>query len=156
MSAFDAMEVGAMHTFGCYVVTREECLSFAAKFDPQPFHLTDEGAAASMFGRLAASGWHTIAIASALLIAEWQSDQGRYPKILGGLGVDELRWLAPVYPDDILRMEMNVLDKRVSGRDPSKGILTLGIKLLNQADTPVFTDKKIMLVQSSHTAPSDE
>src|SRR5258708_4207446 len=145
MSAFGAMEVGAAHAFGRYVVTREECLCFAAKFDPQPFHLTDDGAAASVFGRLVVSGWHTCAIASALLIGEWQGDQARYPKILGGLGVNDLRWLVPVYPDDILRMETSVLDKRVSGRDSSKGILTLGIKLLNQADAPVFTQTTIML-----------
>ena len=88
-------------TFGSYEVTREEVLEFAHKYDPQPFHLSDEAAAKTHFGRIAASGWHTCAMTMAV-IARYVVDDEQAG--LGSPGVDELRWLKPVYPGDTLHV----------------------------------------------------
>ncbi|RZM19603.1 MAG: acyl dehydratase, partial [Sphingomonas sp.] len=69
MQYFEDIEVGRTASFGSYAVTREEVMDFAAKYDPQPFHLSDEAAAQTHFGRLSASGWHTCAMVMAMLVA---------------------------------------------------------------------------------------
>jgi acyl dehydratase len=68
---FEDLEVGAEAYYGCYEVTREEVLEFARKYDPQPFHLSDEEAAKTHFGRLSASGWHTCAMTMAVIAGMW-------------------------------------------------------------------------------------
>ena len=108
MRYFEDLEIGAETFFGSYEVTREEVLDFARKYDPQPFHLSDEAAAKTHFGRLAASGWHTCAMTMAV-IARYVVDDEQAG--LGSPGVDELRWLKPVYPGDTLH---------VRGRSSSK------------------------------------
>ncbi len=115
MLYFEDIEVGATRGFGPYEVTREEVLAFAGKYDPQPFHLSDEAAAKTYFGRLSASGWHTCAMTMAMYVAYMKE----HPQAaLGAAGVDELRWLKPVYPGDVLRAESVVLEKRASAAAP--------------------------------------
>ena len=99
MIYFEDLEIGAETDFGSYEVTREEVLEFARKYDPQPFHLSDEEAAKTHFGRLAASGWHTAAMTMAV-IARHVVDEEQAG--LGSPGIDELRWTKPVYPGDTL------------------------------------------------------
>ena len=103
MIYWEDLEVGSETLFGHYDVTREEVLDFARKYDPQPFHLSDEEAAKTHFGRIAASGWHTCAMTMAVIarhvVAEGQAG-------LGSPGVDELRWLKPVYPGDTVTIEV--------------------------------------------------
>ena len=101
MKYFEDLEVGAETEFGTYEVTREEVLEFARKYDPQPFHLSDEAAAKTHFGRLAASGWHTTAMTMAV-IARYVVEHEQAG--LGSPGIDELRWLKPVYPGDTLHV----------------------------------------------------
>lgn len=96
MRWFEDYEVGRIERVGGYQVTREEVVEFASKYDPQPFHLDDAAAEASpIFGRLAASGWHTCAMTMRMLTDGWTED-GHFS--LGGNAVDELRWMKPVYP----------------------------------------------------------
>ena len=83
-------------------VTREATLAFARDFDPQPFHLDDAAAAASLFGRLAASGWHTFAMAMRMMCDAYLLESSS----LGSPGIDNLRWLKPVYPGDTLSMRL--------------------------------------------------
>ena len=105
MPYFEEYEEGRIERFGAYRVTREDVIEFASKFDPQPFHLDDAAAAASpIFGRLAASGWHTCAIVMRMLTDEWTDAEGYFS--LGGTGVDELRWTRPVYPGDTITIEV--------------------------------------------------
>ncbi|WP_447411699.1 MaoC/PaaZ C-terminal domain-containing protein, partial [Clostridium perfringens] len=85
------------------------------KYDPQPFHLSDEAAAKTHFGRLAASGWHSCAMTMAMLVAHMNEDRAAS---LGSPGIDELRWLKPVYPGDRLRCETEVLETRRSASRP--------------------------------------
>jgi len=108
---FEDLEVGKETYFGSYQVTREEVIDFARKYDPQPFHLSDEEAAKTHFGRLAASGWHTCAMTMAVIARHVVADDQAG---LGSPGVDELRWLKPVYPGDELTVRQTIVDAKAS------------------------------------------
>ena len=136
MQYFEDIEVGATARFGDYPVTREEVIAFAEKYDPQPFHLSDEAAAATHFGRLSASGWHTCAMTMAMLVAHLKANE---QAALGSPGIDELRWRTPVYPGDRLRCETEVLEKRRSASRPEMGIYKSRMTVLNQDDVVVMT-----------------
>jgi acyl dehydratase len=133
---FEDLVVGAKASFGRYEVTREEVTDFARKYDPQPFHLSDDAAAQTHFGRLSASGWHTMAMTMAMLVEHFKEHRQAG---LGSPGVDELRWLRPVYPGDVLRVETELLEKRVSASRPEMGITKSRTTVFNQDDAPVMT-----------------
>lgn len=134
-SYFEDVEVGARASFGRYDVTREEVVDFASRYDPQPFHLSDEAAGATHFGRLSASGWHTCAMTMAMLVEHLKDTR---QASLGSPGIDELRWLKPVYPGDTLRCETEVLEKRVSASRPEMGITKSRMTVFNQDDMAVM------------------
>jgi acyl dehydratase len=135
MLYLDDIEVGTTRSFGRYEVTREEVLEFAAKYDPQPFHLSDEAAAQTHFGRIAASGWHTCAMTMSMFVAEMKA----HPQAsLGAAGIDELRWLKPVYPGDVLRCESETLEVRPSQSKPHMGSVKHRMTTFNQHDEPVL------------------
>lgn len=136
MQYFEDIAVGDTAAFGSYPVTREETVAFAAKFDPQPFHLDDAAAARTHFGRLAASGWHTTAMMMAMIVENFAATE---QASLGSPGIDELRWLKPVFPGDTLRCESEVIDKRRSATRPELGIYRSRMSVLNQHDEPVMT-----------------
>ena len=143
MQYFEDIPVGQKHAFGRYEVTREEVLEFARKYDPQPFHLDDEAAAQTHFGRLSASGCHTCAMTMAMLV---DSMKGRRQAGLGSPGVDDLRWLKPVYPGDTLRVETEVFEKRRSASRREMGIFKSRVSVFNQHDEPVLQMISIGLV----------
>ena len=136
MQYFEDIEVGATARFGAYAVTREEVVAFAEKFDPQPFHLSDEAAAQTHFGRLSASGWHTAAMTMSMVVENLQANRQAG---LGSPGIDELKWLKPVYPGDTLRCETEILEKRVSASRPEMGIFKSRMTVRNQHDVAVMT-----------------
>jgi acyl dehydratase len=106
---------------------------FAAQFDPQPFHLDEAAATSSIFGGLAASGWHTAAMTMRLLTeGEFQVAGG-----LIGLGLQELRWPRPVRPGDTLRVQVEILATRESRSRPEHGLVTTRTTTLNQRDETV-------------------
>ena len=144
MQYFEDIPVGQRHSFGRYEVTREEVLGFAGKYDPQAFHLDDAAAAKTHFGRLSASGWHTCAMTMAMLVGNLND---RKQAGLGSPGVDELRWLKPVYPGDTLRVETEVFEKRRSASRREMGIFKSCVKVFNQHDEPVLAMISIGLVQ---------
>lgn len=136
MRYFEDLVVGEKASFGRYEVTREEVTDFARKYDPQPFHLSDEAAARTHFGRLSASGWHTTAMTMSMLVAQFQAN----PQAgLGAAGIDELRWLKPVYPGDTLRCETELLDKRESRSRPEMGSTRTRTVVFNQNDVAVMS-----------------
>ncbi len=143
MKYLEDMQVGITRKFGAYAVTREEVLEFARKYDPQPFHLSDEAAAKTHFGRLAASGWHTCAMTMAMLVEDGKANP--YAG-LGSPGVDELRWLKPVYPGDTLRVEMEIVEVTPSRSKPDLGSFRSAISVFNQADEPVMRMTSIVLI----------
>ena len=144
MRYFEDVEVGATDRFGEYHVTRDEVVEFAAKYDPQPFHLSDEAAAETHFGRLAASGWHTCAMTMSMFVARMQENP---QAALGAAGVDELRWLKPVYPGDTLRCEVTVIEKTPSRSRPDMGSLRSQMAVFNQHDEPVMRFTALGLIR---------
>lgn len=136
MQYFEDIEVGRTASFGSYAVTREEVMDFAAKYDPQPFHLSDEAAAQTHFGRLSASGWHTCAMVMSMVVENLKENQQAG---LGSPGIDELKWVKPVYPGDTLRCETEILEKRVSASRPEMGIFKSRMRVFNQDDVMVMT-----------------
>jgi acyl dehydratase len=144
MIYLEDLEVGQKAAFGSYGVTREEVIEFASKYDMQPFHLSDEAAAKTHFGRIAASGWHTCAMTMAMIAKEViQTEQAG----LGSPGVDELRWLKPVYPGDTLRVESEIVEVRPSRSKPEIGSVRSAVTVLNQDDVPVMTFTSIVLMR---------
>ena len=114
-------------------VEPERIKSFAAEFDPQPFHLDEDAARASFFGGLAASGWHTAAMTMRLLV---ESDLRPAGGIIGA-SFDEFRWTKPVRPGDELRVEVEVLEVRASTSKPDQGVIKVRTTTLNQHGEPV-------------------
>jgi len=121
-------------------VEASEIKSFAADFDPQPFHLDDTAARDTAFGGLAASGWHTAALTMSLIVGSDFRPAG----ILGFGG--DLQWLKPVRPGDELRVDSEVLDLRPSKSRPDQGIVTMRVTTLNQHGEAVQTFTPTLLV----------
>ncbi len=143
MIYFEDLVVGTKAAFGRYAVTREEVIEFASKYDPQAFHLDDEAAAQTHFGRLSASGWHTCAMTMAMLVDNLKTTQQAG---LGSPGHDELRWIKPVYPGDTLRCETELLEKRQSVSKPEMGIFRSKIMVFNQHDVMVMSFISIAMI----------
>lgn len=136
MQYFEDLEVGTKAAYGHYEVTREEVIEFASKYDPQPFHLDDEAAAQTYFGRLSASGWHTCAMTMRMMVEHFSQNRAAS---LGSPGIDELRWLKPVYPGDTLRVESELIEKRQSQSKPHMGFTKTRQTTFNQHGEPVMT-----------------
>ena len=143
MRYLEDLKVGEQASFGQYQVTREEVIAFARKYDAQPFHLSDEAAAQTHFGRLAASGWHTCSMTMAMLVENLEA----HPQAgLGSPGVDELRWLKPVFPGDTLRCESEIIEVRPSRSKPDLGSYRSTVSVFNQHDEPVLRFTSIVLI----------
>ena len=130
---FEDLKVGMTFRSGEVVVDPARVKSFAAEFDPQPFHLDEAAARGSRFGGLVASGWHTAAMTMRLLV----TSELRIAGGLIGLGVDDLQWPAPVRPGDVLRAESQVLESRPSRSGAPRGIVLMRTTTLNQGGTVV-------------------
>lgn len=132
---WEDFRVGEVREFGNYHVTREAVLAFAREFDPQPFHLDDAAAEASLFGRLAASGWHTCAMAMRMLCDAYLLESAS----LGSPGIESLKWLAPVYPGDTLSVRFTVLESRPLASRPGVGLIRSSWRVLNQDGVVVLS-----------------
>ncbi|KUR77439.1 MaoC family dehydratase [Novosphingobium sp. FSW06-99] len=152
MQFYEDLVVGEIHRFGAYAVTREEVIAFASKYDPQPFHLDDAAAAATHFGRLSASGWHTCAMTMAMLV-ERHRDTGHQG--LGSPGVDDVRWLRPVYPGDTLSVETELLEKRRSATKPDRGIFRTATRVFNQDNVMVMSMTSRAMIRTRDPAGTD-
>lgn len=126
--------VGSTREIGPMAVTREATVAFAKAWDPQPFHLDDDAAAASLFGRLSASGWHTCAMAMRMMCDAYLLDTAS----LGSPGIESLKWLAPVFPGDTLRGRLTVLGARPMNSKPHIGLVRSHWQIVNQHGEPVL------------------
>jgi acyl dehydratase len=144
MIYFEDLVVGAETEFGTYEVTREEVLEFARKYDPQPFHLSDEEAAKTHFGRIAASGWHTAAMTMAVIA---RHVVGHKQAGLGSPGIDELRWKKPVYPGDTLHVRGRILETTPSRSRPDMGSFRTQTTVTNHNGDVVMTFISIVLMR---------
>jgi acyl dehydratase len=120
--------------YGPRPVTREEIVAFAKEFDPQPIHLDEAAARASILGGLSASGWHSCAMAMRMIADGFLLEAAS----MGAPGVDEVRWPAPVRPGDSIMLRATVLDTRVSRSRPEMGFVTFQFELVNQSGAVVM------------------
>jgi acyl dehydratase len=137
----DDLSIGQRFTSPTLTVTAEEIKSFAAKFDPQPFHLDDDAAKHTLFGGLAASGWHTAAMTMRMLV------EGGAP-LAGGIigGGGEIAWPRPTRPGDVLHVEAEVIDIIPSKSKPDRGMVLIRSETKNQDGDPVqITTMKLVV-----------
>jgi len=126
---------GRVFEHGPHRVPRAEMIEFAAEFDPQPFHLDEEAARATMFGGLAASGWYSCSVLMRMMADAFVLDAAS----MGAPGVEEVKWLAPIRPDDELHMRASVMEARASRSRPDMGFARIRYELFNGAGELVMT-----------------
>jgi acyl dehydratase len=119
---------GSVFRFGSVKVEEKEIIDFATRFDPQVFHTDPEAARKTAFGGLVASGWHTVSIAMRMLVDNRLS----HVATLGSPGVDELRWLKPVRPGNILTVRLTIIEVRRSRSKPDRGTVSQIVEVLNE------------------------
>jgi len=129
--------VGDVTELGTVEVERDEMVEFARRYDPQPFHIDEEAAAAGPFGGLAASGWHTAALFMSMFVRSILLDSAS----MGSPGVDELRWTAPVRPGDRLTGRVTVTAAEPSAKRADRGTIFTANEVLNQDGDVVMTLK---------------
>jgi acyl dehydratase len=125
---WEDLEIGQIRDLGSLSPTAEEIVAFASQFDPQPFHLDPEAAKASVFGGLCASGWHTCSLAMRLMVTNFLHESSS----LGSPGLENIKWLKPVFPGDTLRMQHTITEKRVMGKRPDVGLVRTIWEMFNQ------------------------
>lgn len=148
MRYFEDVHVGDTATLGSHTITREEIIAFARQFDPQPFHLDEAQARASIYGGLIASGWHTASLMMRLIVDGWANDMAG----MGSPGIDELRWLLPVRPGDTLTASITVLEVKPSTRRPDRGTTRSLCELHNQEGQLVLRAIGINMIRRRPTA----
>lgn len=136
------LSVGQTFRSSVVRVDADQIRTFAAEFDPQPFHLDEAAGRASLFGGLVASGWHTAALTMRLMV------QGEF-RIAGGLvgaGVESIRWPRPVRPGDVLRVESEIIEIRPSSSNSDRGVVRVKSTTFNQDDQPVMSQTAYVIV----------
>lgn len=141
--------VGKIREFGSYAITAEEIIDFATKFDPQPFHLSEEAGKASLFGGLCASGWHTCALTMRMMCDEFLLETAS----LGSPGLENIRWLKPVRPGDTLRVRSVVLEARPMESKPHVGLVKVRWETLNQNNEEVAQMEGYGMYRRRNPAP---
>jgi len=139
---FEDYTVGVEQEVGSVTLSEADIIEFANKYDPQDFHTDPEKAATGPFGGLIASGWHTIAVVMRLLVDKYLDNASS----LGSPGIDELRWLAPVRPGDVLTVRAKVFNARRSDSKPDRGLIHTSVETSNQDGTMVMTMKAVNVV----------
>ena len=137
------LAAGVTFTSGSVRIEKDQIMKFATAFDPQPFHLDEEAARETIFGGLAASGWHTAAVTMKLMV---ESDFKPAGGIVGA-GFDELRWPRPVRPGDELHVEGEVLETRPSKSNPRQGLIKVRTATMNQRGEVVQLSVGSLVVQ---------
>ncbi|MFN4165111.1 MAG: MaoC family dehydratase [Ferrovibrio sp.] len=135
MKYLEDFAVGQVLEFPPRTVSEDEIIAFARDYDPQPFHLDKEAAKQSLFGGLCASGWHTAGLMMRMLVDHMI---GKYAS-MGSPGVDQLRWVKPVFPGDTLLLRGEVLEVRPSQSKPDRGVITSRYEMRNQKGEVVLT-----------------
>jgi acyl dehydratase len=132
---WEDFQPGAVAIYGPRLVTREEIVAFAAEFDPQPMHLDEAAASATMLGGLSASGWHICCLLMRMIADGFLHESNS----MGAPGVDEVRWLKPLRPGTQIRVRATVLDKRASGSRPEMGFVKFFYEVLDEQDAVLTT-----------------
>jgi len=139
---WEDIKAGDVVELGSHTMDKERMLSFAREFDPQAFHTDEKAAAASVWGGLIASGWHTGSVLMRILYEGFLKDTAG----LGSPGIDELRWLKPVRPGDTLSGRLTVLETTASRSKPDRGIMRTLMEVRNQHGEVVMTTTGVNFV----------
>jgi acyl dehydratase len=140
----------AVFEYGEIPVTEAEILEFARRFDPQYIHVDRERAVEGPFGGLIASGWHTAAMMMRLIVDNFLPKNAS----LGSPGIDELRWLRPVRPGDVLSVRLSVLEATRSRSKPDRGVVRTLCEVLNQDRAVVMSLKAMNIIACRHPHPT--
>lgn len=140
---FEDYVPGAVYEYGDVRLDEEDIIEFARRWDPQPMHVDPEAAARGHFGGLIASGWQTVAVMMRLLVDHFLSRVAS----IASPGIDELRWLHPVRPGDVLRIRVSVVDAARSRSRPERGMVRTLVEVLNQNDEVVMSLKAMNLMR---------
>ena len=132
---FEDFVPGQVSDFGPISIDEADVIAFARRYDPQPVHIDRDAATAGPFGGLIASGWHTASLVMRVLVEHYLARGAA----LASPGVDELRWLQPVRPGDVLRVRVTVLEARRSQSKPDRGLVRTRIEALNQHQAVVMS-----------------
>jgi acyl dehydratase len=143
--------VGEIVDVGQYTLTKDEIVAFAQEWDPQPFHIDERAAAATMFGGLIASGWHVALIMMRMML---RSEFISAETSLGSPGLDGLKWLMPVRPGDRLTGTVEVTNVRISRSKPGIGFVTTVARLRNQANEDVYWLNSTAIIKARSSAPA--
>lgn len=135
MRYFEDFSLGQTKAFPPRRVTEAEIIAFARDYDPQPFHIDPAAAAASPFGGIIASGWHTAGMMMRLIV----DHSLKTAASMGSPGVEQLRWLRPVRPEDVLHLKGTIVDLQPSRSKPDRGVITTAYELRNQNGEVVLT-----------------
>jgi acyl dehydratase len=154
MKFFEDIRVGDRAELGSHTFTADEIKKFARKFDPQPFHLDEAAAKKSIFGALAASGWHTASVWMGLMVRhnkhedEAQRARGETVAALGpSPGFRELKWLKPVYVGDTITYATEIVETRASNSRPGWGLMSFKNTGVNQNNEPVISFISVAFVE---------
>ena len=139
---FEDYELGATYLLGTFSLSESEIIDFARRFDPQPFHIDRGAAMASHFQGIIASGWHTGSAMMRVVVERFISAVAG----MGSPGVDEIRWLKPVRPDEVLNVRVTVESARVSASKPDRGLLHTLMEVVDEAGQPRMTVRSVGLV----------
>ncbi|MEP3048267.1 MAG: MaoC family dehydratase [Roseibium sp.] len=158
---FEDSEIGDNLALGTYTFRAEDIIAFAQKYDPQPFHLSEEAAARTHFGRLCASGWHTAAVFMKLFVAtsnrlrDEAIKKGETPGKLGpSPGFEDLKWIKPVFAGDTLSYQWVTTGKTESRSRPEWGLLNFDILAHNQDNVLVFSLKGTVFAERRDAPPT--
>jgi acyl dehydratase len=132
---FEDFVPGLVSEFGPIAIDEADVVAFALRYDPQPIHVDTEAAVAGPFGGLIASGWHTASLVMRILVEHYLARGAA----VASPGVDELRWLQPVRPGDLLRVRVTVLEARRSRSKPDRGLVRTRIEAINQDGAVVMS-----------------
>lgn len=156
---FEDMEIGRDIALGSYTFTRDEIISFAERFDPQPFHLDEEAARNSLFGGLCASGWHSASIWLKLVVetreralSALRAAGEAAPRIGPSPGIRDLKWLKPVFVGDTISYRSTIVEKKNSRSQPDYGLVISRHEGINQNDEPVISLQGSILIERREAA----
>ncbi len=139
---WEDFQPGAVAVYGPRLVTREEIVAFAAEFDPQPMHLDEAAASATILAGLGASGWHSCCLLMRMITDGFLLESNS----MGSPGIDEVRWLKPLRPGTQIRVRATVLDTRVSNSRPELGFVKFLYEVLDEQDAVLTTLTSSMMI----------
>jgi acyl dehydratase len=145
---FEDYVPGSVYEYGTIAVTEAEIIEFAKQYDPQGIHIDAQAAGRGPFGGLIASGWHTASMMMRLLVDNFISKVAA----LASPGVDELRWIRPVRPGDLLRIRVTVVEARRSRTKPDRGLVRTTIEVRNQKEEDVMSLNAMHLIRCRKTS----